>query len=189
MSFQRKALISLALGAVVLTGGLALWAKDMQADLSFAGEASASQQIGRPAPSLDAAEGWINSAPLSLQALRGKPMLIDFWTYACVNCVRTLPHLRRWHETYGPQGLTVIGVHSPEFPFERSERNVAGAARRLKVGYPIALDPAHKVWDAYDVRAWPTLFLVDRAGRIVFVHEGEGDYDAIERQIQQVLAQ
>ncbi len=141
-----------------------------------------------PAPALDGAEGWLNSAPLSLAALRGQAVLLEFWALSCVNCIRTIPHVRAWRDAYGASGLRVIGVHTPEFPREAVRANVEVAAARLHVDYPVALDSRRAIWDAYGLRAWPTLVLIDRHGRIVLTHEGEGEEQQIGRLIRAALA-
>lgn len=149
--------------------------------------AQASTGVGEPAPEFTGITTWHNSEALTLQGLRGKVVLVDFWTYACVNCVRTLPHLVRWHERYAAQGLVIVGVHTPEFSFEREVDNVRAAVRRHRIAYPVAQDNAYRTWTAWRTQYWPTLYLVDRDGRVVFRHVGEGDEAAIEREIQRLL--
>ncbi|MFN2451888.1 MAG: redoxin family protein, partial [Candidatus Dormibacteria bacterium] len=140
-----------------------------------------------PAPELTGLDGWINSPPLTLAGLRGRVVLIDFWTFSCVNCVRTLPHLEADDQRYRDQGLVTIGVHSPEFDFEKSSSNVAAATRRLHVTYPVALDSHMNTWNAYGNQYWPAQYLIDRQGRVAAVHVGEGDYEATERNIVSLL--
>ncbi|GAC1344956.1 MAG: hypothetical protein NVSMB29_18940 [Candidatus Dormibacteria bacterium] len=140
-----------------------------------------------PAPELTGLDGWINSPPLSLASLRGKVVLIDFWTFSCVNCVRTLPHLEADDRRYRDQGLVIIGVHSPEFDFEKKRANVADATKRLQVEYPVALDSHLNTWNAYGNQYWPAEYLIDREGRVAAVHVGEGDYDTTERNIVSLL--
>ncbi|MBC7701123.1 MAG: thioredoxin family protein [Massilia sp.] len=140
------------------------------------------------APEFTGIDQWLNSPPLSIKALRGRVVLIDFWTHACVNCVRTLPHVQRWHERYAAQGLMVVGIHTPEFAFERSTDSVRQAIRRHGLSYPVAQDNRYQTWNAYANQCWPAVYLVDRQGRIVFTHFGEGDEAAIEQRIQQLLA-
>jgi cytochrome c biogenesis protein CcdA/thiol-disulfide isomerase/thioredoxin len=149
--------------------------------------AQSSTLLGEPAPEFTGISTWHNSEPLSMHGLRGKVVLVDFWTYACVNCVRTLPHLVRWHARYAAQGLVVVGVHTPEFSFEREVANVQAAVRRHRIAYPVAQDNAYRTWTAWRTQYWPTLYLVDREGRVVFRHVGEGDEAAIEREIQKLL--
>jgi thiol-disulfide isomerase/thioredoxin len=138
--------------------------------------------------SLSRADDWLNSDGLSAEQLKGKVVLVDFWTYTCVNWLRTLPYLRAWQEKYREQGLVVIGVHSPEFEFEKNVDYVRSAAQRLHVDYPIAVDSQHAIWRAYDNQYWPAAYLVDRKGRVQFHHFGEGNYADIERAIQRLLA-
>src|SRR5208282_3828852 len=140
-------------------------------------------------PSLEGATGWLNSTPLSSNSLRGKVVLIDFWTYTCINWLRTLPYVRAWAAKYKDQGLVVIGVHTPEFAFERNVDNVRRAARDMRVGYPIALDSDYAVWRAFDNEYWPALYFVDAQGHIRHHQFGEGYYEQSERIIQQLLAE
>lgn len=140
-----------------------------------------------PAPELVGLTGWLNSEPVDLAALRGRVVLVDFWTYSCINCQRTLPYLTRWADEYADDGLVVIGVHSPEFAFERETRNVADAAERFGIGYPIALDNEFATWRAYDQRYWPAKYLVDPEGTVRQVHYGEGAYAETEAAIRQLL--
>ena len=128
-------------------------------------------------------------AALTSAGLRGKVVLVDFWTYTCINWLRTLPYVRAWAEKYKDQGLVVIGVHSPEFPFERDIDNVRRAAKQMKVDYPIAVDSDHAIWRAFHNQYWPALYLVDAKGRIRHHHFGEGEYERSEQVIQQLLAE
>jgi len=139
-----------------------------------------------PAPDF-ACKLWLNSPPLTLHELRGKVVLIDFWEYTCINCIRTFPYLRRWNELYGPLGLVVIGVHTPEFDFAKDPARVADATKRFKFTFPIAVDSDRQIWDAFNNEAWPAKYLIDKDGRIAFSHLGEGDYAEFERHIQQLL--
>ncbi len=140
------------------------------------------------APSLHANGAWINSPPLTLEQLRGKVVLIDFWTYSCINCLRTLPHLESWDATYRKKGLVIIGVHTPEFAFEHVTSNVQGAVKRLGVRYPVVQDNRFKTWDNYANQYWPAEYLIDRAGHVRHTHFGEGEYGQTERLIRQLLA-
>jgi thiol-disulfide isomerase/thioredoxin len=140
-------------------------------------------------PAFDGATGWLNSAPLTPAALRGRVVLVDFWTYTCVNWLRTLPYVRAWAAKYAGQGLTVIGVHTPEFEFERDRDNVVAQARAMDVTYPIALDNAYGVWQAFANHFWPAIYIADTAGRIRYHHFGEGEYAMTEMAIQQLLAE
>jgi len=140
-------------------------------------------------PSLGGATGWLNSQPLTAAGLRGKVVLIDVWTYTCINWLRTLPYVRAWAEKYKNQGLVVIGVHSPEFAFEKNVDNVRRAAKDMKVNYPIAIDSNYAIWRALNNQYWPALYFVDAQGRIRHHHFGEGEYEQSERIIQQLLAE
>jgi thiol-disulfide isomerase/thioredoxin len=140
-------------------------------------------------PSLGGATGWLNSPPLTPDGLRGKVVLIDIWTYTCINWLRTLPYVRAWAEKYKNQGLVVIGVHSPEFAFEKNVDNVRRAAKDMKVDYPIAIDTDFAIWRALKNEYWPALYIVDAQGRIRHHQFGEGGYEQSERIIQQLLAE
>jgi thiol-disulfide isomerase/thioredoxin len=140
-------------------------------------------------PGFDGAAGWLNSPPLSEAELRGKVVLVDFWTYTCINWLRTLGYVRAWADKYADQGLIVIGVHTPEFPFEREAENVRWAARDMDVRYPIALDPDYDVWSAFANRYWPAVYIADAEGRIRHHQFGEGGYEDCERIVQQLLRQ
>ncbi|HXV34064.1 MAG TPA: cytochrome c biogenesis protein DipZ [Gaiellaceae bacterium] len=141
------------------------------------------------APEFQGIEGWINSEPLTLEKLRGKVVLIDFWTYSCINCLRTLPHLRAWDQTYRDNGLVIVGVHTPEFAFEREPENVRRAVRDHGIEYPVALDPDYATWQAWLNRYWPAKYFIDRRGHLRYAHFGEGDYEESERVIRQLLAE
>lgn len=138
-------------------------------------------------PPLTGATAWINSPPLTTEQLRGKVVLVDFWTYSCINCVRTIPYVRAWAEKYRDQGLVVIGVHTPEFAFEKAPGNVRDAVRRFGVTYPVAMDNDFAIWRAFDNRYWPAHYFIDAKGDIRYHHFGEGDYEHSERVIQQLL--
>jgi cytochrome c biogenesis protein CcdA/peroxiredoxin len=138
-------------------------------------------------PDLNGAVSWLNSAPLTRDSLRGKVVLIDFWTYSCINCLRSLPYVEDWARKYKEAGLVVIGVHTPEFAFEKDQANVAKAVRDLKVTYPVAIDSDHKIWNSFHNEYWPAHYFIDGKGRIRYHHFGEGDYAESERVIQQLL--
>jgi thiol-disulfide isomerase/thioredoxin len=140
-------------------------------------------------PSLDGATGWLNSPPLTAEGLRGKVVLVQVWTYSCINWLRTLPYVRAWAEKYKDQGLVVIGVHSPEFGFEHNSDNVRWAAKDMKVDYPIAIDNDFAIWRAFNNQYWPALYFVDAKGHIRHHRFGEGEYDQSELIIQQLLAE
>jgi thiol-disulfide isomerase/thioredoxin len=140
-------------------------------------------------PGFDGATGWLNSPPLTTEGLRGKVVLVDFWTYTCINWLRTLGYVRAWAEKYADQGLVVVGVHTPEFPFERDLDNVRQAAKDMAIDYPIALDSDYAVWRAFANRYWPAVYIADPEGRIRHHQFGEGGYEECERIIQQLLGE
>ncbi len=141
------------------------------------------------APEIRGTQRWFNSKPLSLASLKGRVVLIDFWTYSCINCIRTLSHLRAWDARYREAGLTIIGVHAPEFPFERDAGNVGRAVRSNGLRYPVAQDNEFATWRAYDNRYWPAKYLIDARGRVRYYHFGEGDYAKTEAAIRDLLAE
>jgi cytochrome c biogenesis protein CcdA/thiol-disulfide isomerase/thioredoxin len=146
------------------------------------------QDYGR-APDFQGISQWLNSEPLTLASLRGKVVLIDFWTYSCVNCIRTLPYVKRWYETYRDAGLVVVGVHTPEFAFEHVPGNVKDAVRAFGIDYPVALDSDYSTWTAWGNRYWPAEYYVDRQGHVRYAHFGEGDYEETEKVIRTLLAE
>jgi thiol-disulfide isomerase/thioredoxin len=137
--------------------------------------------------SLERADEWLNSPPLTAPALRGKVVLVDFWTYTCINWLRTLPYVRAWSEKYKEKGLVVVGVHAPEFSFEKNPSNVRFAVREMRIDYPVAVDNEHVIWRAFRNNYWPALYFVDAQGRVRHQHFGEGAYDQSEMIIQQLL--
>ena len=139
------------------------------------------------APGFQGVDTWLNSKPLTLKGLHGKVVLVDFWTYSCINCLRTLPHLEAWDARYRRAGLVIVGVHTPEFAFEHVVSNVRAAAKRLGVRYPVAIDNGYKTWDAYGNDAWPAEYLIDRSGHVREIKKGEGDYDGTEQTIRTLL--
>ena len=141
---------------------------------------------GSAAP-LDGAVQWLNSSPLTAEGLRGKVVLVDFWTYSCINCIRTTPYLRAWAEKYRDQGLVVVGVHTPEFAFEKRGENVRRAVSDFGITYPVAVDSDFRIWRAWRNNAWPAFYLVDAKGRVRYSHFGEGRYDRTEAAIQDLL--
>jgi cytochrome c biogenesis protein CcdA/thiol-disulfide isomerase/thioredoxin len=140
-----------------------------------------------PAPNFEANGDWFNSKPLSIASLRGKVVLVDFWTYSCINCLRTLPHLEAWYTKYHKDGLEIVGVHTPEFAFEHVSSNVGAAIKRLGINYPVVQDNDYRTWDAYGNQYWPAEFLVDKFGNVRHVHFAEGDYDQTEEAIRELL--
>jgi thiol-disulfide isomerase/thioredoxin len=142
-----------------------------------------------PLHGLSGATSWINSPPLTARQLKGKVVLVDFWTYSCINCLRSVPYIRAWADKYKDSGLVVIGVHTPEFDFEKQLPNVQKAVRKFGITYPVALDSNHAIWDAFHNEYWPAHYFLDGNGKVRYEHFGEGDYDQSERWIQQLLAE
>jgi thiol-disulfide isomerase/thioredoxin len=168
--------------AIVVTGGLVVAAaRRGGVDTMFG-----SDWIGKRAPELPRVE-WLNSEPLELAHLRGKVVMIDFWDYTCVNCIRTLPYMKEWNKRYADKGLVIIGVHTPEFEFAKSKENVARAVREFGIEYPVAVDSDYRIWNAYANMYWPRKLLIDKNGTIVYDHAGEGGYHGTEEKIQEVL--
>ena len=141
------------------------------------------------APEFSGITQWLNSEALTLKQLRGKVILVDFWTYDCINCINTLSHVVQWHDKYKDKGLVVIGVHTPEYAFERKTENVRTALKRFDIRYPVAQDNRYATWNAYNNRYWPAFYLVNKKGQVVYTHFGEGQYEQTEAKIQQLLAQ
>ncbi len=144
-------------------------------------------QNGPPAPELIPGGGWLNTKPLTLEELKGKVVLLDFWTYSCINCQRTFPYLKKWHEKYKDKGLVIVGIHSPEFEFEKSQKNLSKAIKDFGITYPVMQDNNFDTWRAYRNKYWPAKYFVDKQGRIRYFHFGEGDYDNSEKVIQKLL--
>jgi thiol-disulfide isomerase/thioredoxin len=150
--------------------------------------AVSAKQRATPLPDFQGISEWLNSDPLTISELKGNVVLIQFWTFACINCQRTLPYIVQWHQQYAEQGLKVIGVHTPEFAFEREINNVKNALEEHKITYPVPIDDEFKTWKVYDNNYWPHLYLADRQGNIRYDHIGEGAYDITEQTIRQLLA-
>jgi thiol-disulfide isomerase/thioredoxin len=142
-----------------------------------------------PAPEFTGIDTWLNSDPLTIKQLHGKVVLVDFWTYSCINCIHTLPYVSEWYRKYQNQGLVVVGVHTPEYAFEHDTGNFKAAIRRFNIRYPVALDNENATWNAYDNQYWPAVYLIDKQGHVVYQHFGEGDYAQTEAAIQGLLAQ
>ena len=141
------------------------------------------------APEVTGLSRWINSDPLTMRELRGKVVLVDFWTYSCINCLRTLPHVKAWDRAYRDSGLVVLGIHTPEFAFEHVSNNVQGAVERLGIEYPVALDNEYGTWNAFQNQYWPAKYLIDRRGHVRYQHFGEGEYDTTEARIRTLLGE
>jgi len=159
------------------------WALLLAAALGATAKAGAQQML----PDLSGATSWLNSPPLNRDQLKGKVVLIDFWTYSCINCLRSLPYLRGWDERYRASGLVIIGVHTPEFDFEKDSANIQKALRKFGVTYPVAVDSQRRIWDAFHNQYWPAHYFIDATGRVRYQHFGEGDYAESERWIQKLL--
>jgi thiol-disulfide isomerase/thioredoxin len=151
---------------------------------AFAG----SPKSGVTAPEFTGIHKWLNSDPLTMQQLRGQVVLVDFWTYTCINCINTLPYVKSWNQKYKDQGLAVIGVHTPEYPFERDTDNVKTAIKRFGITYPVAQDNQYATWSVYNNQYWPAVYLIDKKGQVVYSHFGEGNYAETEAKIQALLA-
>src|ERR1700685_2498764 len=149
--------------------------------------ASASETAPAVLPDLSGATVWINSPPLTPASLRGKVVLVDFWTYSCINCLRTLPYVKAWYAKYKDRGLVIIGVHTPEFPFEKDESNVRKAVHDLGVTYPVAMDNDYRIWRSFNNEYWPAHYFIDATGKVRYHHFGEGGYDESENWIRDLL--
>jgi thiol-disulfide isomerase/thioredoxin len=149
--------------------------------------APSSRAAAPTAPEFTGINQWLNSEPLTMSGLRGKVVLVEFWTYTCINCIHVLPYVKQWHERYSDQGLVVVGVHTPEYAHEKSLKNLTGAVKRFEIEYPVAQDNDYRTWQAFGNRYWPALYLIDRQGRIVYRHFGEGNYAETDARIRQLL--
>jgi thiol-disulfide isomerase/thioredoxin len=206
-SLRAEAWIRGTLGVAVLLGAAAIafgLDRGVLTQLSLAGTSGIEQSLidrfqpkkpggaadaegPRALPDLSGAVQWLNSPPLNREQLKGNVVLVDFWTYSCINCLRTIPYIRAWAERYKASGLIVIGVHTPEFAFEKDPDNVRRAVKELGIAYPVALDNNYKIWEAFDNNYWPADYLVDATGRVRHHQFGEGGYEESERQIQELL--
>jgi thiol-disulfide isomerase/thioredoxin len=174
-------IVALSIGGLIIMKQPALAHNDIETVPTLDDEGSL--------PDLSGAIGWLNSTLLDHSSLHGKVVLVDFWTYTCINSLRPLPYVKHWAEKYKGAGLVVIGVHTPEFSFEKEPVNVASAVHDLQVTYPVAIDSDHRIWDAFQNEYWPAQYLVDGEGKIRYHHFGEGDYGKMERVIQELLEQ
>ena len=156
---------------------------------TWSGAASAQDSSAMaPAPEFAGIDRWFNSPPLSIAGLRGKVVLVEFWSRECINCVHTLPHTKALYDKFGKDGLVIVGVHTPEYEEEHDLTGVKSAIRAFDIHWPVVLDNNYRVWKAFDNRFWPALYLIDRDGRIVYRHYGEGNYDTTEQRVRQLLA-
>ena len=176
--FKAAAIVSLSLIAAAPSVGAA--DANSSPAIQFA-------QAGNKAPEFKGLSNWFNSEPLSMSALRGKVVLVDFWTYGCVNCVNTLPYVTQLYAKYKDRGLVVVGIHTPEFPFERSAGNVQTALKRHGITYPVAQDNDAATWNAYSNNYWPAQYIVDQNGKVVYTHAGEGAYEEMDRTVGKLL--
>jgi thiol-disulfide isomerase/thioredoxin len=183
MNEQSKTFTALALALCALGFGAAGGVAGEQA----AGPKLELAKAERTAPNFVGIDRWLNSAPLTLADLRGKVVMVQFWTYGCYNCVNTLPYVTRLYETYKDRGFVVVGIHTPEFPFEKSTGNVEAALKRHGIHYPVAQDNEYATWNARRNRYWPGQYILDQNGKIVFEHAGEGAYDEIERVVKRLV--
>lgn len=168
----------------------ALMASTLPGRSEDAGHAAATIRVAEAkaaAPEFTGLGNWFNSSPLTLASLRGKVVLVNFWTYGCVNCVNTLPHVTQLYAKYKDKGFVIVGIHTPEFPFEHSASNVQAALKRHGITYPVAQDNKSATWNAWRNQYWPAQYIVDQAGRIVYSHAGEGAYDEIDRTVGKLL--
>ncbi len=145
------------------------------------------EAIAQMLPEFQGISEWLNSKPLTIQGLKGSVVLVQFWTFSCINCQRTLPYVTQWHEQYAAKGLKIIGVHAPEFAFERDVNNIKDAIQKHGIRYPVPIDNEFKTWKAYQNKYWPHLYLADRQGNLRYDHIGEGAYDKTEQTIQKLL--
>ena len=190
----RKAFGAVIIATVLLTaqGSLFHWNPSLAGSGSGQTKTTAPRLINPlpqpyPAPEFRGVSAWINSKPLTMQSLRGKVVLVDFWTYSCINCIRTLPYITEWDRKYRNQGLVIVGVHAPEFDFEKKEDNVRLAVAEHKIQYPVALDNHLDTWANFQNNYWPAHYLIDRQGRVVYTHFGEGEYGVTESNIRALL--
>lgn len=187
---RRQLLVYFGLGIVGTGATAALGLSYRDQPTNTTPEASLDTALLSPAGMLPEFQGisqWLNSAPLAIADLKGSVVLVQFWTFACINCQRTLPYITRWHRQYAAQGLKVIGIHTPEFAFERDTNNIKRALRQHRITYPVPVDNEFKTWKAYNNQYWPHLFLADRRGLLRYDHIGEGAYDKTEQTIRQLL--
>jgi thiol-disulfide isomerase/thioredoxin len=192
---RRQLLLYFGLGAVgsIATSGCThskpaiSSPSNIPASTSISTKTIAESPSGKRLPEFQGITQWLNSEPLTVGDLKGSVVLVQIWTFACINCQRTLPYITRWHRQYAAKGLKVIGVHTPELPFEREVDNIKKALKQRQITYPVPVDNDYKTWNAYDNKYWPHLFLADRNGVLRYDHIGEGAYDETEQKINQLL--
>ncbi len=196
---MKKIILVVSGVLVFVAGGLYIDHRmSMDSSLDVLKQSSTPQESSQPvgkvalsdigkAPEFAGISAWLNSAPLTMASLKGKVVLVDFWTYSCINCIRTLPYVTKWYDTYKNQGLVVVGVHTPEFDFEKDTGNVQDAIKRFGIHYPVAQDNSYGTWNAYGNQYWPAEYLIDQNGNIVYTHFGEGEYDHTENAIRELL--
>jgi thiol-disulfide isomerase/thioredoxin len=172
--FDRLKVAAVATAMVAALGAVAALAAI--SSTGVAAGVQTTQQTGAQAPDFAGIDNWINSAPLDLKQLRGKVVLVDFWTFDCINCAHTLPHVKELYSRYRDKGLVVVGVHTPEYTFERDLGNLRNAVKKYGIEYPVAQDNRYATWNAYNNQYWPALYLIDQNGKIVYSHFGEGRY-------------
>jgi len=183
MRFRSSALYF----AVAIAASAAALTLTFAAPSPFGSDIPASEAVA--APEFQNIDNWLNSQPLKLSELRGKVVLVDFWTYTCINCLNHLPYVKDWNQKYKDKGLVVVGVHTPEFAFEKSTKNVKDAIERLQIKHAVAQDNGYGTWKAFRNQYWPAVYLIDKQGKIVYSHFGEGSYAATEKKIQALLAE
>jgi thiol-disulfide isomerase/thioredoxin len=188
MDRRGNLLVGIVVGIIVVAAAMGATGFTKRLLIPFRGAVAYEASESGTAPEL-AAGSWVNSEPLTLKNLRGRVVLVEFWTFGCYNCRNTLPFIKRWDDRYRKEGLTVVGVHSPEFDHERKIENVRREVTSLGIHYPVVTDNDYQTWRAYNVDAWPTIFLLDKKGRIRWMHVGEGAYDEAEQTIQKLLAE
>ena len=191
---QVRSWLHLILAVVVITmivsiGYGLIYASNPYMELaSLAKTVMGHSMLNRTAPDFSGIDAWINSSGLSMKDLRGQVVLVDFWTYSCINCQRDLPYVVAWDKKYREQGLTVVGIHTPEFRFEQKLDNVQAAVNQYGIEYPVALDNNYQTWRAFNNHYWPAKYLIDQDGNIVFFQLGEGGYEAMEAKIKDLLS-
>ncbi len=195
---KYRTIVKFAALFTIVIAGIFIISKNKQGFLVEKGDSSSAQNfltkterlpvLGK-APEFQGIKDWLGTEPLSLENLKGKVALVDFWTYSCINCIRTIPHLETWYEKYKDNGFVILGVHSPEFDFEKKKENVEGAIKKYGITYPVALDSEHETWNAFGNQYWPAHYLIDVNGDVRYRSFGEGHYAETEAAIQNLLAE